>query len=355
MAIFPRPGYGELGRYRPDCSPVAADLGDNRNLWGAHPAALDVLARVGSDGASRYPDSYAEGMAEAAARVVGALPCQICTGAGATGVLDALMRATAPTSMRYLDPGWPAAEMLARMNGHAPVPVEWTRALEDPIKFAGTRPCLVFVANPGNPTGEAVPDDWIRAVWTQAESVGSVLILDEAYGEYHRDPRDRAAVELALAGERSLCVRTMSKAYGLAGLRAGYGVGSASVVLEVDKARGPFAVSAASSAAAAAALCSDAPWLGDAVAQTRRVRDRLTDCLRQRGYDVPESSANFVFIRRPREEVERIAVGLESLGVRTRPFLGATARGSGLRATVGPWPLMERLLDALDRVDATGA
>ena len=350
--IYPRDDYDDLGRYLPDRSPIAADLGDNRNLWGAHPAALAVMADAGTAVASEYPDSYADELAAAVAAKFGTSPGNVTTGAGGTGVLDALMRAVAPTRMRFMDPGWPAAGMLARMNGHEPVPVEWERALEDPIRFAGSQPCIAYIANPGNPTGEAVPDDWIRAVYKHTEAVGSVLIIDEAYGEYHRPRDDLTPFEMALEGERTLCVKTLSKAYGLAGMRAGYGVGSESLVLEVDKARGPFVVSGVTSKAAAAAVSSDSPWLDETIAETRVNRERLIDRLRQRGYSVPASAANFVFILRPDDRLEPETRQLESCGVRVRPFAGTTARGSGLRATVAPWDRMQRLLDGLDLVAA---
>lgn len=350
--IYPRDDYGALGRYLPDRSPIAADLGDNRNLWGAHPAALAVMAEAGTAVASEYPDSYADELATAVAAKFGTSTHNVTTGAGGTGVLDAVMRAVAPTQMRFMDPGWPAAGMLARMNGHDPVPVEWEDALDDPIRFAGSRPGIVYIANPGNPTGEAVPDDWIRAVYQQAEAVGSVLIIDEAYGEYHRSRDDLTPFEMALEGERTLCVKTLSKAYGLAGMRAGYGVGSESLVLEVDKARGPFVVSGVTSSAAAAAVSSDSPWLDETIAETKVNRERLIDCLRRRGYRVPASAANFVFILRPDDRLEPETQQLESCGVRVRPFAGTTARGSGLRATVAPWDRMQRLLDGLDTIAA---
>lgn len=350
--IYPRDDYEALGRYLPDRSPIAADLGDNRNLWGAHPAALAVMAEAGTAVASEYPDSYADELAVAVAAKFGTSPQNVTTGAGGTGVLDAVMRAVAPTRMRFMDPGWPAAGMLARMNGHDPVPVKWEDALDDPIRFAGSRPGIVYIANPGNPTGEAIPDDWIRAVYRHAEAVGSVLIIDEAYGEYHRSREDLTPFEMALEGERTLCVKTLSKAYGLAGMRAGYGVGSESLVLEVDKARGPFVVSGVTSTAAAAAVSSDSPWLEDTIAETKVNRERLLDCLNRRGYRVPVSAANFVFILRPDDRLEPETRQLESHGVRVRPFVGTTAHGSGLRATVAPWDRMRRLLDALDMVAA---
>ena len=354
MDIYPRQDYQRLARYLPDRSPIEADLGDNRNLWGAHPAALEVLAGSDTAAASEYPGSYSDRLVGAVAAMLNIGPENVTTGAGGTGVLDALMRAVASTTMRYLDPGWPAAGMLAVMNGHRPVAVEWQEGLDDPVRFAGTEPCIVFLANPGNPTGEAVPDEWIRAVQAQTEAVGSVLIIDEAYGEYNRDLSDHTPCEMALAGERTICVKTLSKAYGLAGLRAGYGVGSAPMILEVDKGRGPFVVSSVTSAAAAAAISSTSPWLADTIAATRTNRERIRDGLLLRGCKVPRSAANFVFIPFPEEDLNEIAAGLERCGVRVRPFRSESPRGAGLRATVAPWDQMQHLLDGLDLV-ASGA
>ena len=354
MDVYPRPDYRALARYLPDRSPIAADLGDNRNLWGAHPAALAVMAGAGVSEASEYPGSYSERLVGAVADRLGIGAEHVTTGAGGSGVLDALMRAVAPTEMRYLDPGWPAAGALAMMNGHRPVPVEWTEGLNDPAAFAGNAPAIVFVANPGNPTGEAIPDAWIREVQDRTEAVGSILIIDEAYGEYNRGLApdaafvDRTSFDMAIGAERTICVKTMSKAYGLAGLRAGYGVASASLALEVDKARGPFVVSGVTSAAAAAAIASESDWLRDTIAETEVNRARLTASLRHRGCDVPESGANFVFILHPRDELEAASARLERVGVRVRPFSGPTRRANGLRATVGPWDKMQRLLDGLD-------
>lgn len=355
MDIYPRADYRILDRYLPDRSPIAADLSDNRNLWGAHPAALAVLADSGTAAASEYPDSYSDRLVAAVSSRLDIAPGNVATGAGGTGVLDTLMRAVAPTTVRHLDPGWPMTGMLAVMNGHNPVVVEWEEGLDDPVRFAGDEPCIVFVANPGNPTGEAIPDDWIRAVHEHTEAVGSVLILDEAYGEYNREPGDRLPYDLALGGERTICVKTLSKAYGLAGLRAGYGVGSTRLILEVDKARGPFVVTSVTSAAAAAAISSDSPWLAETISETKANRERVRDALRGRGYEVPRSATNFVFVLRKASELEDVTARLERTGVRVRPFGGATALANGLRATVGPWEAMQRFLDGLDRVAAGAA
>ncbi|MCY4574185.1 MAG: aminotransferase class I/II-fold pyridoxal phosphate-dependent enzyme, partial [Gemmatimonadetes bacterium] len=152
--------------------------------------------------------------------------------------------------------------------------------------------------------------------------------------------------------ERTICVKTLSKAYGLAGLRAGYGVANPSLALEVDKARGPFVVTSVTGAAAAAAIASESSWLADTIAETRANRERVTDSLRHRGYEVPSSAANFIFILREPSHLEDVTARLERVGVRVRPFGGPTRLANGLRATVAPWDSMQRLIDGLDMVAA---
>lgn len=352
MDVYPRPGYAPLRRYLPDRSPVAADLSDNRNHWGPHPAAVEAVAAARGAVLSEYPGAYGDALAEAVAAKWRIGRDSVATGVGGTGVLDAAMRAVAPSQLRYLAPGWPAAGMLARINGHEAVAVGWKEGLADPEGFAGRTPCVVYVVNPANPTGERMPRGWVAAVQKAAERVGSVTIVDEAYAEYGDDGGGREGVDLAVSGERTLCVRTMSKAYGLAGLRSGYGIGSPSLALEVDKARGPFALSGLADAAGAAALSSRSPWLAETLADARRSRSRLLAALLERGFDARPSQANFVFVPWPEDGLAGAAAGLEAAGVRVRPF-GGPDGDPGLRATVAPWETMRLLLAGLDRVAGT--
>ena len=126
------------------------------------------------------------------------------------------------------------------------------------------------------------------------------------------------------------------------------------MILEVDKGRGPFVVTSVTSAAAAAAISSTSSWLADTIAETRAKRDSVRDSLLHRGYRVPRSAANFIFIRLAEEELNDTAMRLERCGVRVRPFRSASPRGDGLRATVAPREQMQRLVDGLDLV-ASGA
>lgn len=350
MHEFPRADFGPLLRYTPDQSPIAVDIADNRNLWGSHPAALAVLQRSDPSQVAPYPDPYGSPLRRAVAERFQVPESSVATGPGGTAVLDRVFRIVSGSAVRLSALGWPAVGMLARMNAQELVQVSPDAALDDPSILVGTEPSIVYVANPNNPIGDVASDAWLKEVQRLSESIGSVLVLDEAYGEYYRDPLDAFPQTLALGGQRTILVKTMSKAYGLAGLRAGYAIARPEVVLEIDKARGPFMLSQLAGQAAAAAITDKGTWLEAVVANTVESRTRLLECLRHRGFSPPESHANFVFVPLDSEIVETVHRDLVRMGVRPRPFNLPSPGGAGLRCTVGPWDQMQRLLDALDHL-----
>jgi histidinol-phosphate aminotransferase len=179
-----------------------------------------------------------------------------------------------------------------------------------------------------------------------------VVLIDEAYAEFATTrwmPRVRSHPRLVVA-------RTMSKAFGMAGLRVGYGVGARALVREIEKARGPYKTTAPAERAVAAALAHDVPWMQGRVAEAVANRERLVAALRALGLAPAPSAANFVFV--PVAGAAALAARLRALGVAVRVFTGLptavpalrAARGDALRIAVGPWPLMERLLAALAEV-----
>jgi histidinol-phosphate/aromatic aminotransferase/cobyric acid decarboxylase-like protein len=144
--------------------------------------------------------------------------------------------------------------------------------------------------------------------------------------------------------------RTCSKAYGLAGLRCGFGVARPEVTLEVEKSRGPFKVARLTGEAAAAAVRDASGWVERTVAECLANRERLRGELERRGVRQLASSANFILFAAPSGSAQRDAVTLREQGVQVRPFVDVPDLGDALRVTVGPWPLLERFLAALDRL-----
>ena len=147
-------------------------------------------------------------------------------------------------------------------------------------------------------------------------------------------------MSLLAASERLVIVRTMSKAWGLAGLRIGYAACSTpELAREIEKARGPYKLNAAANAAALAALRDDAEWMRDCVRDTREARTCLALRLEAMGLECVPSDANFVFV--PMSRGAGVEQAMRERGVAVRAF------AEGIRITVGPWPMMLSCVEAL--------
>lgn len=348
MSPFPRPDYASLRRYDPSRAPVRLDLSDNTNLWGTHPAALDRIRRADTDDLARYPELYADTLREAVSERFGVDADCVTTGAGSDDVLDSAYRAVyAPgATLRYASPTFSMVEPLALMNGMAATGVPWPEALDDPSTLLADDPDLVYVCRPNNPTGEQASVAWVEELLALRGDGGPLVIVDEAYADFAEETLMGRAPEHA----RLLVARTASKAYGLAGLRCGFAVGRPDVVLEVEKSRGPYKVARLTAEAAAAAIRDEEGWMAETVRRCLENRERLHRELEHRGLEPIPSRANFILMGAPTGDAVDDALALRDAGIGVRPFPAVHGLGDGLRVTVGPWPMMEDFLTALDEI-----
>jgi histidinol-phosphate/aromatic aminotransferase/cobyric acid decarboxylase-like protein len=173
------------------------------------------------------------------------------------------------------------------------------------------------------------------------ERARGIVIIDEAYAEFAANGFAAAAPRF----DRVLVVRTLSKAFGLAGLRIGYGIGTAPLVAEVEKSRGPYKVNALAENAATAALTDDLGWVRRHVDAVVGIRTRVADALRDLGLAPIGSSANFVLV--PVSDAARIGGAMRRDGVAVRPMPRLPVVGDALRISIGPWEMMQRALDSL--------
>jgi histidinol-phosphate aminotransferase len=202
---------------------------------------------------------------------------------------------------------------------------------------------VVFVCNPNNPTGTAVRRAELER-FLDAVPAETLVVLDEAYREFVTDPDVPDGVELMRGRPNVAVLRTFSKAWGLAGLRVGYLIAEDPAVAEaVRKTNVPFSVNMLAQAAAVAALASEDEVRRRCSAVTAE-RERLTAALRERGLDVSDSQANFLWLP-VGEDAADLAAALEARAVITRPFAG-----QGIRVTVGAPEEDDVFLDALDQV-----
>jgi histidinol-phosphate aminotransferase len=216
----------------------------------------------------------------------------------------------------------------------------------------GRRPTLVLLTSPNNPTGTALPEGDIRAIATAALSVGAMVIVDEAYAEFRHAGVPSACT---LLGEypNLVVVRTMSKAFALAGARLGYAVVADRRVVEtLMVVRLPYHLSAVTQAVALTAL-EHADVLQAQVQLLRSERDALAAWLVERGFTVAPSDANFILFG---TFADRDAVwqGLLDRGVLIRQ----TGPQGWLRVTVGTpqenGMFRQALIEATGREDEEG-
>ncbi len=350
MSAFPREDYEALERYAPDRRPVPVDLSDNTNLWGPHPAARAVLRHPDDDALTRYPSVYADELRNAVADRYGVPEACVSTGCGSDDLLDSAFRAVSAGGGRvaYPDPTFSMIPTFARMNGLEAVAVPWSEVRDAPGQILEGEPDLVYVCTPNNPTGTAVSEAWVEELLEAGGPDGPVVVLDEAYADF----AGTSCLERAPATDRLLVLRTLSKAYGLAGLRIGFGVGAPEVVRELEKSRGPYKVGRLDEAAAVAALEDPAGWVEDIVEKTVANRSRLSSALERRGFAPLPSRANFLLLPVPGLGAATVTAGLRVEGVAVRPFPGLPGTGDAVRVTIGPRTMMDRFLAALDAVAA---
>ena len=346
MSRFPRDDYRSLDLYDPGRSPVPVDLSDNTNLWGVHPGALEALREAPPEALLRYPTVYGSDLKGAVARRYRVPEECVATGAGSDDLLDSALRASAvpPGLLAYPAPSFSMVEVFGRMNGLEALRVSWEDTEADPASLLREGPDVVYLCRPNNPTGHSLGRDRVAELVSLVGDDGPLLVVDEAYADFGEE----SLLGEAPSSPRLLVLRTLSKLYGLAGLRVGFAVGSPEVVMEVEKSRGPYKVGQVSERAAVAALDDASGWAEEIREEVRENRERLAGELELRGLRPLSSRANFLLV--PVEPAGAVQVNraLREKGVAARAFPDLPGVGDALRVTVGPWPLMERFLDALD-------
>ncbi|MCF6522151.1 histidinol-phosphate transaminase [Streptomyces sp. JJ36] len=312
--------------------PVSYKLSSNENPYPPLPGVLESVTGAAAS-FNRYPDMACTGLMEALAARFGVPAAHLATGTGSVGVAQQLLQATAGPGdeVIYAWRSFEAYPIITQVSGATSVRVPLTEGEEhdlDAMADAVTeRTRLIFVCNPNNPTGVAIPRaDLERFLDRVPRDV--LVVLDEAYREFVRD--DRVVDGLELYRDRpNVCVlRTFSKAYGLAGLRVGFAVAHEPVAAALRKTAVPFGVSQLAQDAAVASLGSEEALL-ERVEALVAERARVSRELVAQGWTVPESQANFVWLRLG-DRTADFAAACEQAGVVIRPF-----PGEGVRVTVG--------------------
>ena len=343
MTVFrvppPRPDLATVARVSGEQGSGAIELGDSTNLWGPCPAAIDAMRGMTGD-VSRYPTRYGSDLKRVLAVYHGVSPDEVVTGCGSDDVIRSAMGAFAAWGNRitWMDPTFVMIPVFARLLGLDARPVQFTSGFAiDAAALLATDAAVTYLCSPNNPTGTAAAPDAIASV---IDAARGLVLLDEAYADY----ADGTWANLAPRHGRLLVTRTFSKSFGLAGLRVGYGIGHADVVAAIEKVRGPFTLNALAERAACAAIIDGVPWMRARAAEAVANRERLVVELSALGAPPVPSAANFVLV--PVPDARAVAAVALRHGLLVRTFTALPVVGEAVRTSVGPWPVMERVIAA---------
>jgi histidinol-phosphate aminotransferase len=288
---------------------------------------------------NEYPDTSYSTLTEAIAQYADVPTNRITVGAGADEILDLIAKAYIDDSARVVlsRPTYPMFRILTEMAGGSIDEVMAVDLRLDRAAFLerARRSRLTWLCNPNNPTGELLPADFVEEV---AATTDGVLVVDEAYFE----TSGVTALPLIDTMPNVVVVRSLSKGFGLAGVRVGYALAGSAISEALRRVRPPGSVSVVSAALGAQAL-SDVAGMRQRVQQVKAERVRLLQQLRALGLEVRDSAANFLLVRTGRSA----AAALLKRGLVVRTFPTTSPLAEYIRVTVRRPEENDRLVAAL--------
>lgn len=328
--------------YRQGAAPTKPGfkLSSNENPFEPLPGVLEAIA--GRSDINRYAAVAMPELREMIGAEFGVPGTHVHLAAGSVAILFQLVHAAAGSGDAYLH-AWPSFEAypsLGLASGAEAVRVPLTAASEhdlDAMADAITdRTRVVLLCSPNNPTGPTIRRaDFDR--FMARVPADTLVVLDEAYREFVTDPEAVRGEDVLRDHANLVVLRTFSKAYGLAGLRIGYGVGDPAIFAAAASVAIPLSVTGIAESAARASLTPEARAVhAERVAEIAARRDALAAELRELGIAVPAAQANFVWIPEtgaaPGGVVDALALAADfaEAGTLVRPFGGV-----GVRISVG--------------------
>ncbi len=308
----------------------------NENPLGPSPKVVETLKSMLHE-VNHYPEaSYIE-LKKALAKRWGVSPEQVVLGNGSDEVMEFIFKTLVEPEDEILisKPSFLMYEKFAEIYGakikKIPLNSELKHNLPEFLKNLSERTKLIFFDHPHNPTGSVLErkelEDFIRDLPEQV-----LLILDEAYGEFVEDGSVPSGIELLEKGYRILILRTFSKAYGLAGLRLGYGITFLELAKVLDSVRQPFNINLFAYKAGLAVL-EDEEYFEKSIKIVKEGRKYLTNELTKLGFKVFPSQANFIMVDFG-EKADKLYQELLKKGILIRP-LKAYGFSTCLRISIG--------------------
>jgi len=323
----------------------ASKIASNENPLGPSPKVIQALEKA-LPKIHRYPDGGAHNLSQALARHLGVGADQLLLGHGSNELIVRLGQMVLNPGDEVLcaDPGFFVYTSTALLCEAVPRPQplrEFAHDLKLFERAINHKTKVIFIANPNNPTGTMIPLSEIE-VFLKSCPPHILVVLDEAYYEYVDDPGYFESLRLLPRYPNLVVLRTFSKAFGLAGLRVGYGIGHPELAGAFQKIREPFNVNGLALVAAEAAL-TDLSHVKKVAALNARMRGKLREGLTGLGLKPAPSQANFVYFTVP--NADGLYQKLLKKGIIVRPM------GPGaLRVTAGTEAETENFLKVFGEV-----
>jgi len=325
----PKPGSGVL------------KLNTNENPYPPSPAAAEVLRNFDGEWLRRYPNPFANEFRQSISEVFDVPMDWVIVGNGSDEILSIVLRACAERERRivYPTPTYVLYKTLAEIQPAEVVEIPYKPNNQLPIdELVAADGAVTFIASPNSPSGHVVSNDDLREL---ASRVSGVVLVDEAYVDF----ADSSALPLVREFENVIISRTLSKGYSLAGLRLGFGIANPSLLKGFFKVKDSYNIDAIACAIGAAAM-RDQSYKNACAEKVKASRTQLAHDLKQLGFEVPSSQANFLLVTPPQGNAEAIYLALKERGILVRYF-NHSGLSQKLRITVGTNEQNQTLIEAL--------
>jgi len=332
--------------YEPGFQPKQTDvvkLNTNENPYPPSPEVMKVLAEIGPEQLRRYPDPEGSAFRAAAAEVNGVQLEYIMCCNGGDELLTIAFRAFCDKKrpVSYPVPTYSLYPVLAKLQNCSAIEVPFDGEFNLPAKLAASAASLTIVCNPNAPTGTFVNVDELASL---ADEASGVLLIDEAYVDF----AEENCASLVKDFDNVIILRSMSKGYSLAGIRFGYAIAQPGLIEGLMKVKDSYNVDAVAIAAATAAI-KDQEYFKENVEKVKAERKRLTEQLRELGFEVPRSYANFILAESQNRKANEIYDKLTQRNIYVRYFAYPELKDK-LRITVGTAEQNDTLLSALNKI-----
>lgn len=345
MSDYVKSSIQRLKAYVPGEQPsdrTVVKLNTNENPYPVSPEALRALAEISAEDIRRYPDPLCSALREHIAGMHSCGPDNVFIGNGSDEILSLCVGAfVEPSSaISFFEPSYSLYPVLAAIRDIACVPVKLGPMFEwrEPYVSGAS---LFFIGNPNAPTGVLYPKKEIAAFCRRFEGV---VVIDEAYVDFSSEN----CIDLAVEFKNVLVLRTMSKSFSLAGARLGYAVADEQLIQALLKIKDSYNVNALTQKIALAAL-SDTDYHREIITKIKTTRESLTKRLKEKGFFVVPSEANFVWAKPEEMPAGDVFRKLRERNIYVRYFPGELT-GEYIRITVGTDEQIDKLFEALESI-----